>query len=738
MPSITIKDNLNADVISANPLVSTGLGKYFKGQSAALLAGVDVAGQLRTPLALANVGESGLGFKWADDISLGGKSNVALTVEGGAKAVVGVLNRAGMQVFGTTFIGEVMKVPAGQALVSFTFRPALALGLKNTVGALSFGFAAGAEADITYFHPFDITGPAAPPFKVADAAKTVLEQFVVPNSADDLRRMKDLPENAIAAVSGHGELRVGVSVDVAAAFNPLASVGSIPKLGSITASSAVSASVGVKAKVSGDFQIRVQKMKGAVIRLSYHKIAGREVEVSLTGSAGLGISLGDRDLLKLLFDGPGGLPGKSREDLVQGGITSAQLKRVSDAMKAGLSRKIELSLAASFSSISTNEAAFLYEIDLAALDAAGASAIDSALSGDLTALNALDQAGQGSGIKVLRSRTQAVSKKKVSWRLNLIGIVNVLSMKELVKSGTVAVDEESGEVVIVDKITSDRVGATSVRKHIRRLLYESTIMSLTYRAVGLDPTVKTALDINQSFFFFDKSANRQRVSDYLDAVRAVGLIGNDGDAQLGGEDDFGKASLLIETSFSGPTSVKVFETPTGQGTPSADDYENIGRAALLSLIKKGEADDYRRLPLEQIGLWKKMREAGQANIRHVLPPPIRGGSDEAIRVGVIVSDYTLIVWWASAMATAAEQLAKMRAFLAAKGATGADPVTLDNDAEFQKQREKLSEAMVKAIKKNESAFDDPWGLVALHHASRGAAKAEATLISSKLTLFLPA
>lgn len=743
MPAITIRDGLNAEIVSANPHLSTGLGKYLKGQSAALLAGVEVAGQLRTSLHLANVGESGLGLSWSGDVALG-ESGMALTIDAGASATIGVLNRTNMEVFGTTFVGEPIKVRAGSALVSFSLRPSLAVGLKKQVGALSFGFSAGGAVDISYFHPFDLTAfqpldPTGPPLSVGDAARTVLEQFVVPNTTDDLQRMRDLPEGAIAAVSGHGELRIAATVDVAAAFNPLASVDGIPKLGTLTVSGAATAMVGVKAMVAGDFQIRVQKMAGSMIRLSYQTVAGRELEISLSAAAGLGVSLGGKDLLDLLFKGPGGLPGASREDLVQGGITGKQLDRVTAAMKAALSRKIELAIAASFSSSAIDEAAFQYEIDLDALDDDGADAVDSALAGDLGPINALEDSAAAHGIRVLRSRTRSIRKKRLAWRINLVGIVNVLSMSELVRSGTVAHDQESGELVIVDKITSDRVGAITTNRQIRKLLYESTVMSLTYRAIGLDPAT-AVLDISQSFFFFDKSANRQRVSDYLDAVRALGLIDDDGDAMLGDEDDFGKASLLLETSYDDEASARVFVVP--QGVSAGDFYERIGREALLSLVKPGEPDDYRRIPLLDDSLWQKMRDTGQPGFRFILPSPITGGSREAIRVGVVESDYTVIVWWAGAMAKATERLADMREFLDQQSDRRDPddrrlPPELDEDPEFLSRRRDLEKAMVKAIKNNKSTFDDPWGLIALHLASAGTATAAATLISPKLTLFLP-
>ena len=725
MAEISIRDGLDAQIVSANPHGTNGLGRYFTGTSGVLLAGTDVAGQLRTPLLMANAGESGLAVNWKEKVGLG-QRGPALTIEAGSRAVIGVLNRGGMEVFDTTFIGKPVTVAPGSALVSFAVRPSLSLGITQQIGALSFGFAAGTETEIASFHPFDLA--ATPPVSVADAVRTVLESFVVPNTADDLRQMRTLPENTMASVSGHGELQIGASVNVAAAFNPLASVDTLPRLGKLTVTGAATATAGVKATLSGDFQIRVQKMKDAKVRLSYHKVAGRQLDVSFAAAAGLGVTLGERDLLGMLFDGPGGISGAGREDLVQGGITSQQLDRVVDAMKAGVSRRIELSIAASFSSSRTNDAAFLYEIDLDALDAIGAAALDSALSGDLTKLNALEGDAPSHGVTTLASRTQEVRKKKIAWRINLVGIVNIMSMSELVKTASIAHDEDSGDVVILDKVTSDRVGAITTGRQIRKLLYESTMMSLSYRAIGFDTTPD--MDIAQTFFFFDRSANRQRLSDYLDAVEALGFDERDARQQLGSQDDFGKSSLLLETSYDNAASQRVFGPPAG-GDPRTF-YESLGRDALQSLVRPGDPDAYRRGPLVDHAMWKAMKDAGQPNFRHILPPPITGGPDAAIRLGVVEADYTVIVWWAGAMAKAAEKLAEMRTFL-----NGRTPASLEKDAKFVARRDDLSETIAKAIRSNKASFDDPWGLVALHRAAGGATATAATLISPKLTLFLP-
>jgi hypothetical protein len=729
MAAINIKDGLGVDIVSANPHVNSGFGKYLKGKGAALLAGTDAVSQLRSPLHLANPGEGGLKLSWKEAVPLGA-NDASLNVEVGARATLGVYNRKGMELVGGTFLGPPVKVPAGIPFISFTLHPTLALGLKQKAGALTFGFSAGSEMELQCCRPcVPLEGEDFP--TVREAAKELFENFVIPNTTDDLREMRDLPEGTLACASGMGRLQVAAAVDVAAAFNPLASVSTLPKLGALQVQPTVTASVGVSASVSGGYQIRVQKLEGALVRLSVHTSAGRGLEVSLAATAGAGVSLGERDLLGMLFKGPGGLPGAAKEDLVKGGITTAQLDRVTSAMKGALSRKLELAIAAQFSSLRQDDAAFVYEVDLDGIDAAAAAALDRALGGDLAGLNELEPEMPAHGLRLLRSGMKTLRERKVQWRINLVGIVNILSMRDLVRTGTVTHDEESGEVLITDKITSDHVGAIVQPKQIRKLLYESTMITLTYKAAGLD--VNRDLAAAQSFYFFDKDANRQRMSDFLDAVTALGLTpaGSAG-ALLAANDEFGKASLLLETSYEQAAAERAFGVPGPP--PDQDDYEAIGRSALLALVTPTDPDAYRRIPLERPTLWKDMKDAGQPSFRFILPPPITGGGDarEAIRVGVVTADYSLIVWWASAMALAAKRLAEMRKFLGSRKATD-----LETDKEFRKRRTELEEAMVKAVRKNTSSFDDPWGLIALFLASQATAEAAATIVSPKLTLFLP-
>jgi hypothetical protein len=214
-------------------------------------------------------------------------------------------------------------------------------------------------------------------------------------------------------------------------------------------------------------------------------------------------------------------------------------------------------------------------------------------------------------------------------------------------------------------------------------------------------------------------------------VSGAGLMDpGDIETTLARIDDFGAASLLLETTFDHAACERMFlegETPLTE-----DVYEEIGKLALLALVAERDPDNYRRIPLLTADLWQRMKAAGQPSFPFILPPPITGGAASQLQVARIVADYSLIVWWAGTMAKAAEKLAEMRRFL-----NGRDPAALDKDKEFQRRRKDLADSLAASIQKNKSNFDDPWGLLALFMASRGAAEISALLVSPKLTLALP-
>jgi len=562
----------------------------------------------------------------------------------------------------------------------------------------------------------------APP-TLGDAVKSVLESFTIPGDVDDLRAML---ENSLATVSGHGEFKISASVDVLTAVNPLASLDTIPRVGKLDIAATGSVKVGLSAKITGEYQIRLHKTDPRTVRLSYHKMAARELGISVDASAGPGLALGGRDLVKMFLSQGLGAPTLDIEQLVATGLSNAQISAMEKAIEAGLRRTLNLSLNAQFSSLKQDDAAFLYEIDLAALDAEGVSAVEQALRGDLSGLNAFEDDPANHGVRVLQSRLQNLRRKRVSWRVNLLGIVNVLSLFELVKKGTVFHDFESGELVISDEVSTKRIGATSDTGGIRRVLYESAMLTATYKAGGVDEN--TELKASQSFFALERNANRQRMADFLDAAAGLHLMERSAIAgRLADHRDFGPTTFLLECDYDQAACVAMFLD--GNDEPrSTEHYENLGRGALRALVQPGETDDYRRRPMEDDALWKTMKDTGQPGFSSILPAPLNNN----IRTAVIQADYTIIVWWAEAMSTAAERLSGMRKFLKTASHT-----KLDENPEFRDRRDSLQKAMASAIVKNKSSFGDPWGMLALFAAAQGKAPARGSLVSTQLTLFLP-
>src|SRR5262249_24629896 len=146
---------LNAEVISANPIVNSGFGHYLKDIPAQLLAGTDFLGQMRQPLQLVQPGQSGFQLSFAKPLPLG--DHEALNVSAGAAALLTVHNRSGKRIFEDTFLGVPITVRAGQAYVSFLFAPTLSVYLSQQSGKLTFGFGFGTSAELRCFQLFDLT-----------------------------------------------------------------------------------------------------------------------------------------------------------------------------------------------------------------------------------------------------------------------------------------------------------------------------------------------------------------------------------------------------------------------------------------------------------------------------------------------------------------------------------------------------------------------------------------------------
>ena len=724
MPQIKITDSLSVELtgLSPNAGIASALNKYVKTPFVELFAAPELLRDVQKPLLTAAATPVAFGLTSRFPIALG-SSGTELSIVAGAKAAFQVVNAGQDDFLSDSPFGDSIPVPDGFAYAAFTTTASLDSALDAEFGDLTFGFEAGGSIEL--MSALRLKATATEP-TVGSALRQVLERFGVPGDIDDLDAM---PEGAVAAVAGDGRLAVSASVDLAATVNPIATPALPLKLGQVEVKAGASLTVDAAFAVSGGYQIRVLKTGARRVLLGYYKMAGSEFEIGVTSMASAGVTLRNRNLVEMVIGAISKKPDADLLMLVDGGLTDEAIEAIQKTVRDAVDRSLSVALHAGISSLGENEAAFLYDIDLDQLDATGRAAVHDALDGNLMPLTALESAPGQHGIQVLRSETRRLRKTGATLKINLLGIVNVLTIRELIRQGRVLVDPSTSTLVIADSITATKISVASKPfeadgKKLRKILFESFVTTAALRAGALG----AAMDLSSSYTFFEfrEKTNRQAMSDHLDAVVAAGLIT---EAQkrdrLTDIRDFGASTFLLESVFSNAACEALFLDANGEPLDE-DFYDRIGRNALVALVRPGDESDFRAIVLADDALWARLREVGQPGIAFALPAHLRNPA----MVAVIQADYTVIRWWATSMHRVAVALAGIKLLL-----SDATFDTLRSNHQFRDTHRKFELLLADVVKKSGSQFGDPWGLIALIRAAeRHLPKRTALIVSPKLTL----
>ncbi|MCU1258795.1 MAG: hypothetical protein JWO80_1680 [Bryobacterales bacterium] len=736
MPTVKITDTLNAVINSVsantNPLTSA-LEKYVTTPAVAIVLLPDLVNALAQPVIAAGQTPLSLGLKFSSNVDFGTTANPELTVSAGITQNVNVNAKPGAKLFPTDFYGSPITVKNGEGWLSLALNATVNLGLSGSASDLKFGFTGAGAIGTEYFRSFavDATTPT-----VAEALGEVLSDFTLPADIADLNAMQTAD---ISTVSGNGSFGISGSVSVSTSGNPLAS----PKLPLVHQSVSVqaSASINVKAsfQLSGAYQIRARKLAPNSVELGYYRKKGTQWSVSVTASAGVGAEFGKTDLLAKLIAGLTGKPEADVAQLVAGGLKDSEIKQIEDAIGASIDHSLKASLDLELSSSNTDEAAFLYRIDTAALDAQSSSAVHAALDGDLSPLTLLEENdnGQGviaSGVSMLRSSLKTVRDGKSSLKVNLVGLLNFSSMFELIQNSEVVFEPVTGDLTINETVSGTTIGVLTLpaaQEKLRKIKFNSLLVTSAYRASkSLSAMQVTSSDV---YFAFNQNTNEHTMSDYLDAVAAVGLINVVGKQELmSGFHGTGPSTFLLRVEFGDPACDAMFVD--AQGGPRAQlEYEAIGRAQMQGLLLPGDhndADKYRRDILASDDIWAGLKAAGQPTFGQVLP----GLANDIVRLSVLRSDYTAIMWWAESMASTAKKLADIRIFIGA-----ADPATLQGNNTFDSLREDLQNHVAGVVANSGLQFGLPFGLAALYQAAFPLAVPNGIIVSDSLNkTFAPA
>jgi hypothetical protein len=592
-------------------------------------------------------------------------------------------------------------------------------GLKARASQFNFGIEPGTAATLTYYQRFE-PDPEKTQFK--ELVGQAIAGFMIPARLDDL---KSMPEGSVATVDHDGTLKLAANADLLALSNPLASLELPAGIGTVGVNAGAKVTVAASFEVTGGHQIRVHKCGPDQVTIGYYRKTGFNQQYGVTASAGVTADLGKTELFSLLFDKLAPNSGVDPDALKKAGLNGKQIAAIRDAVKAGIDRKLQVSLSDQLSLLSSHEAAFLYRVDLSKLkDTAG---LERALHGDLR-----DFAGEG--IKEAKSIFTETGKRRIVVKFNLVGILNGFSVNELVTKGKIVVDDDKGEITVLDQASASRVRGLvnnfrlndGGRQSLRRLLAESFLISAVYLASA--KAAGPRLNVEHSFFKLSQSANQHVLEDHVALAHTLNLpVPKELDDLLHLLDEFGLVMAEAKTSYGPETSESLF-LDSDHHARRVDEYEEIGRQALLAVVRTGDIDDWRRIPCEDPVLFDQMNRIGNVNdVR--FKALFSNLKNPDLQIRAIGTDFLTIRWWSDSMRRLGERLEEMRTFLASPANKD---INLKTNRRFQKVRDQLA-AQLKHVTDNTSElFGEPWGLVAMYMASGGKAASSMRIMNAKL------
>jgi hypothetical protein len=609
----------------------------------------------------------------------------------------------------TPKVHAVLRADAAHAGLEVT--GSLAPGISGAAGDFTFGLDATSSVTIRFDKAFSGAAPS-----LGGAVGQMLSGFVIPASVKDLCL---LHPGDVCTVSGDGCLKLTAGFDIAAPVNPLASVKLPLSAGSIDVKDGVMAGVSASLTLSGAYQIRACGLAGGAVGLRFQKRKGATLRTDVTASASASVQVGGADLLAALM----GAIAKSQPDpKLLAGLTGAETETFNAALQEGVNHAVQASLDLALSSTADDETIFEYEIQPGGLDAASTSAVNGALHGDLTALTGLPPSA---GVTLRTSVLTRMRSRGVTLKVNLLGIVNLISVSNLIGKCEILSDAASGTVTIKETAASQRIGAITNaadrQEALRKAIFESVLVTTTYRASGV--VAMPDLHCANLHFVVRRDTNAATVRGYLNWFAALNLMAQgDVAAALSGYTGDQTSTCLLRTELDDAACENLFFA--GGKLHEEAYYREFGRHALRALLHPDadeiEAARYRFL--DDPDTWARAVEIGPSPaLRQVIRLAATNPRFDQVLADV-TGDLYDIVWWAESMTLAGAALLGMRQFL-----NGRDPVGLKDDAQFQRNCQALQKLMLNVVAKSKARFGEPWGMVSLFWSAGSPKGATASL-----------
>ena len=702
MPDISITDDLGkpAAAVKLDPLQPSSLVNYARAEALHLMVAPDFVAMQGRPLAEAAPKSIQFQATLGNGFQLG-TSAPKITLTPKTQAVLRAdASHAGLEVTGN-----------------------FDAGAAGSSGDLTFGLDAASTVTIGFDKAFN--QPAAD-LTLGGAVGRMLSAFVIPASLADLALLQ---AGDVCTVSGQGCLKASGGFDIAAPVNPLASVKLPLNAGTLDVKDGMMAGVAVSVTLSGGYRIRACGLPGGAVGLRFEKWKGAALRTDFTASASASVKFGTTDLLAALL---GAIGNSGADPALLEGLTGDEKNTFNAALKDGADHSLQASLDLALSTAAQDEALFEYEIQPTALDASSTAAVNRALHGDLIALT---EQQRPAGVTPRQNVLTRMRSQGVTLKVNLLGIVNLISLKHLVSKCEMLSDRASGGVTIKETAQSERIGAITDayarQEALRKAIFESVLVTTAYRASGA--VAMPGLHCANLHFVVNRDTDAATVGDYINWLAALNLIASgEVAATLAGYTDEATSTCLLRTELDDDACQNLF---LSGGQPRGEAYyREFARQALRALLHPASSaiEAARYHFLDDRATWEQAVAIGpNPGLRQLIPlDPLNPAFDQVL--ACVTGDLYDIQWWAGSMTKAGTALLAMRQFL-----QGRDPLGLRDDPQFQRQCAALQKLMMSVVADSKARFGQPWGMVSLFWSAGSPAGATGKVQAGNWSLTRP-
>ena len=640
MPAINLTNNSDLNITASSADNNATLNRYLTSAlsvktppSFDSLANLLVKDQreLDFPITLAATGEGKFALKkTALDIQLGASVSIGLLQDSDESDFLSALNVAGDA--------------SSSGLVSFAVQAKLTAEDDATVSGFTFGIADTATVTLTSYYV------AAASDKLADAVRNAAAALTIPHDLDDL---KGLPPGAICRLDGTSSLKFAASATYSFLNDPLAvvAISKLPSLGiNATASATLEGSV---THTSGHI-LTIAKLPNGLLHLAVSLKKTDDFETSLTVSSGVAAQIGNQDVLAFLLDKINPNSAAEADAIAARMKDAAKFKSdIKSAIDTVLKASLGASLKAALDVCKVRNRAFLYSIDLNALDNDSRPALQAALTGDFTAITKTGPPLKG--IQQLDSALTVTRDDKRTFVLHFLGIFNAASINDFVQKSKVDFTSDTHELILSDE-TLQVVNNNLAAEKLRQLVLKDITLTLPASANTKD------VDTPITLAYLDREgstgpATMRRFVNVLEFVTAPKATAA---AALLNQKlkHYGACSLFCGLSLNPEKCRQLFVD--GNNKP----YDwlhyitamcNVEKAIYSGLDTDPENSYHLKLFRTGQNIWEELQRAGAASN---MTPILRKLGMSETEAQLAITDAITAIWWSGAMADYAAALAK--------------------------------------------------------------------------------